>query len=991
MIRFLLVFIMFKLLSIFGYSAENTDLEHICVEIRFGEDQVKNPWDGTIEFSNTEEGNQFLYANINKGWGETSEVIIKQDIVTWNGNTTHEKVYDWAIFNNERTPGYTPEKDYMPFKPFILRVDMLCAKDAMLNVNTVNGSFTVKVADLKFQDSMNFLEGKVTLSRVFPATKITNAHYYSDLYKYHGFPAICSTPDNKTYIAFSTYYEGIMPFRYFKFNQESMPEDFSFLSQKSDGDQLNIFVEEDNKVVNTIPITNKGRDIFDIAIAADSNGVVWVVWSENVNNNLDIYYTNVVNNQPGEIKRLTSSDGPDMHPAIAVYGNKVWVAWQGFRENSYDILLSEISDEINTINEVSVGKSDANEWQPSIATDSDGRVAVAWDTYKKGDYDVYYAIYNSDGILEKTDIVAATLEFEARPSITFDKEDRLWVAYELAGKNWGKDRGSPYFIEDQAENEGLFEQRSVRVVCIDEDLIFTTSPSVEQVIPKEKRYFYYYTTATDPQRFNLANSENHYINHPVLAVDSEGRIALAYKSKINSYKPFSSSTPWETFITFYNGEQWSKPVLVYGSSGQMHEKPGICRAGNGVKIVNAADRQGNSEIDPDQFTQNIWLSEAYATGEVKPFDLEVFKPVIASQPQKALKEANDIQRVQEFRTMANGKTYRILRGDTHRHSAFSGDGGADSQIEDSHRYALDAAGLDWFSNGDHDNGYNEYYWNLTQKYTDIFHLENHHTPVFGYERSCGFPDGHRNVLFVQRGIRILPRMHYNKSDYTDRSPDTEMLYEYLNEYNGICISHTSATKTAGTDWRELNTLHEPVLEIYQGERMSAECITCPRFDGDIPYHPVNEAGTFRNALEKGHHLGVISSSDHKSTHVSYAMVYAEEFSREGIMKGLKNRSSYGATDNIILDVKLDGHLMGSVISTDNRTLEIHVVGTDEIKEIVVIKDNVEHKIKHQKGNVINTTWEDKGKIAEGQSYYYVRVLQKDGELAWSSPIWVLNQ
>ena len=26
--------------------------------------------------------------------------------------------------------------------------------------------------------------------------------------------------------------------------------------------------------------------------------------------------------------------------------------------------------------------------------------------------------------------------------------------------------------------------------------------------------------------------------------------------------------------------------------------------------------------------------------------------------------------------------------------------------------------------------------------------------------------------------------------------------------------------------------------------------------------------------------------------------------------------------------------------------------------------------------------------AAGESYYYIRVIQSDGELAWSSPIWV---
>jgi hypothetical protein len=31
--------------------------------------------------------------------------------------------------------------------------------------------------------------------------------------------------------------------------------------------------------------------------------------------------------------------------------------------------------------------------------------------------------------------------------------------------------------------------------------------------------------------------------------------------------------------------------------------------------------------------------------------------------------------------------------------------------------------------------------------------------MFSYERSVSYPDGHRNVIFVQRGIHTLPRLN----------------------------------------------------------------------------------------------------------------------------------------------------------------------------------------------------------------------------------------
>ena len=60
---------------------------------------------------------------------------------------------------------------------------------------------------------------------------------------------------------------------------------------------------------------------------------------------------------------------------------------------------------------------------------------------------------------------------------------------------------------------------------------------------------------------------------------------------------------------------------------------------------------------------------------------------------------------------------------------------------------------------DHDNGMGrEYPWWITQKLTDVFYAPGHFSPMFSYERSVIYPNGHRNVIFVQRGIHTLPRL-----------------------------------------------------------------------------------------------------------------------------------------------------------------------------------------------------------------------------------------
>ena len=162
-----------------------------------------------------------------------------------------------------------------------------------------------------------------------------------------------------------------------------------------------------------------------------------------------------------------------------------------------------------------------------------------------------------------------------------------------------------------------------------------------------------------------------------------------------------------------------------------------------------------------------------------------------------------MKRIRDYRIEADGKKYQLLRGDFHRHTDLSWDGGPDGSMEDQYRYTIDAAAFDWIANTDHDNGGGrEYPWWLTQKDDDAYFVADYFTPLFSYERSVSYPHGHRNVMFDHRGVRTLPRLAADgKQPVAGISPDdTKMLYRYLKEMDGICASHTSATGM-GTDWR----------------------------------------------------------------------------------------------------------------------------------------------------------------------------------------------
>jgi hypothetical protein len=200
--------------------------------------------------------------------------------------------------------------------------------------------------------------------------------------------------------------------------------------------------------------------------------------------------------------------------------------------------------------------------------------------------------------------------------------------------------------------------------------------------------------------------------------------------------------------------------------------------------------------------------------------------------------------------------------------------------------------------------------------------------------------------------------------------------------------HTSATG-AGTDFRDLDPEVQSVVEIYQGYRSNYEAKVAPRAGskGEVGKF---EAGFVWSAWAKGAKLGVQSSSDHVSTHISYADFWVDRIDRKSILAAMKARRSMASTDNIFLDVRMGGHFMGESFQGAAAPLEVYVSGTGEIKRVEVIKSNKIVYTAPGSGSEMRFTYTDQDPQA-GEAYYYVRVEQQNGQLGWSSPIWVENR
>ena len=90
------------------------------------------------------------------------------------------------------------------------------------------------------------------------------------------------------------------------------------------------------------------------------------------------------------------------------------------------------------------------------------------------------------------------------------------------------------------------------------------------------------------------------------------------------------------------------------------------------------------------------------------------------------------------------------------------------------------------------------------------------------------------------------------------------------------------------DWQFHDPEFQPVMEIYQGRRQNYEYDGAPQPPGVEQVWGKQSGSWAWDALARGHKLGFIASSDHFSTHMSYAAVYASELTPAGIHLVLRN-------------------------------------------------------------------------------------------------------
>ncbi|HYM11490.1 MAG TPA: hypothetical protein VEU62_12200, partial [Bryobacterales bacterium] len=748
------------------------------------------------------------------------------------GNSWQAATTAWPIATGGLHPNSLPDPYATRVMTIGVTVYYQAPDDALLRVTTAPGNFEFRLRDVPESAPLELMTSRVQVFRVPAVGEITGPGYEDD------YPSVAVDKSGAPWVAWTGY--------------------------RNQGDE--IFLRHAG--AEPMKVTERPGDLFATAIAIDGRGRVWVVWSEHQGADWHLLARSYDGRSWSRIEPLTTGHGNNLfHRLAADSRGNLHLVWQAFRGGRSDIFLKSLhgdrwSAEINLSDPARDARAD--DWAPAVAADRSGTVWAAWDSYAGGNYNVLLRPVRNGKAGELIHVTDSP-RYHATPSLAVDAQDRLWIAYDEAEENWAKDTG--FLLNGGA---GIYQSRKIRCAIYANGRWLAPRADINQAMPPGVR---------------------RYVQTPRLvpggAPSGPGRMWVFFRPRTSAMLPqslWAAGGKWEVLATYYSGDHWSPPVTLPESVGR-NEGPFDAAAAPDGRVWAAwvTDHRlyggpnfGHEPQKNDILTATLPVPGASASAAPPELAARSAEPPAALPVEP--REKAQIAALRRYAITAAGKTYKIYRGDMHRHTEISLDGAGDGSLFDVYRYMMDAAGMDWFVNTDHQSGNDqEYTWWRIEKSEDMFYVSGYFVPLFGYERSVSYPNGHRNVVFAHRGVRTLP------IEASERRPDGHtgpILYPYLRKNNGIASSHTSATGM-GTDWRDNDPGLEPIVEIFQGARVSAEHEGAPlaasKDREDLWAGGYRPAGFVWNAWAKGYKLGVQASSDHTATHTSYACLLATDY------------------------------------------------------------------------------------------------------------------
>src|SRR5690349_7476315 len=209
-------------------------------------------------------------------------------------------------------------------------------EDSLISIKTSQGNFDFKLSRIPYGTYIDELNGAVQVERTAASRQVS-----SDRKTDHDYPAAAIAKDGTTYITYQSFTPGIDRDERSR-RWENEPSDLSFLVTPTGGDQLFARIVKNGAPGEEIAVTEAGCDIYKSAVAVAGDGTAWIFWSQNSSykpfpdnpkvGNFDIWARPLSGGELGTAVRISESQENDIWPVAATdSAGKVWIAWQGAR------------------------------------------------------------------------------------------------------------------------------------------------------------------------------------------------------------------------------------------------------------------------------------------------------------------------------------------------------------------------------------------------------------------------------------------------------------------------------------------------------------------------------------------------------------------------------------------------------------------------------------------------------------------------------------
>lgn len=353
-----------------------------------------------------------------------------------------------------------------------------------------------------------------------------------------------------------------------------------------------------------------------------------------------------------------------------------------------------------------------------------------------------------------------------------------------------------------------------------------------------------------------------------------------------------------------------------------------------------------------------------------------------------------------IRVYAQASPQRVFWGDIHTHTSYSDGRGS---VAETYEFGRDYSALDFCAVTDHSFLVSDKMWQEIKDVTNRLYRPNEYVTFLAYEWS-GMTDvgGDHNVYFRDSDAELTRcysyynyrnlRMYHGPNHGANH---VEQLFKLLAEHsrsrNILAIPHFGGRR-GNPEWH--NPEIQRLIEIFSDHRRSedwAQTFLDRRYRIGIMASTDNHAGNagYGFRVRPGAAAPDAALRPQETNGTSLIAVYAPAKTREAIFDAMYQRHTYATTGNrMLVEFRVNGALMGEEIrSADPPRITVTAEGTAPIDRILVLRNSEVIYAHPGEGSSVRFEYVDNSPGWKG-SFYYVRVEQKDGEQAISSPVWV---